>query len=108
MENENKIEVLTPNNGTLERRPRALPVFPEIVEIDQESYLLNFWGILRKHRWSIVIVFLAVFALTVIWTLRQKTVYRANALLEIEKENSGISTIQDLFAVDTVSDAYLE
>jgi succinoglycan biosynthesis transport protein ExoP len=108
MENENKIEVLTPNNGTLERRPRALPVFPEIVQIDQESYLLNSWGILRKRRWSILIVFLVVFALTMIWTLRQKTVYRANALLEIEKENSGISTVQDLFAVDTVSDAYLE
>jgi len=108
MDKENKVELLLPNNGALERRSRALPVIPEIVEIDQESNLLNCWRVLRNRRWTILVVLFLVFALTAIWTARQRTIFRANALLEIEKENPDILTVQDLFAVDNVSDAYLE
>jgi exopolysaccharide transport family protein len=40
-------------------------------------------------------------------TLKQKPVYRAQAIVEIQKENPDIPTIKELYELETVSDAYL-
>jgi capsular exopolysaccharide synthesis family protein len=44
----------------------------------------------------------------VVGTLKEKAVYRATALIEIEKENPSLVSPQELFQLDEVSDAYLE
>ncbi len=108
MDEENNIELFRPGPGAIERRTHALPAFPEALEVDQGVDLLAYWRVLRQRRWTILTIFFVVFALVAIWTLRQKPIYRAQALLEIEKENPDILTVQELFEVDTVSDAYLE
>ena len=66
------------------------------------------WQSIRRHRRAILIAFLLVFAIVTVWTVCQKTVYRSQGLLEIARENPSIVTAQDLFTVDSVSDAYLE
>src|SRR5207237_2702893 len=41
-------------------------------------------------------------------TLKEKPVYRAQVLLEIQKENPDIPTIKDLYELESVSDSYLK
>jgi len=53
-------------------------------------------------------VFLAELALVSILTLHQKPIYRAEALIEIQKENPDIVTVQDLFVMEAASDPYLQ
>jgi len=45
-----------------------------------------------------------LFAIVLVETLRQKPVYRAKALLEIDKENPSLVTPQELFQLDEVTD----
>jgi capsular exopolysaccharide synthesis family protein len=69
---------------------------------------LRFCGhILRKRLSTILIVFSGLLAVITIATLKQKPVYRAQAVLEIQKENPDIPTIKELYELETVSDAYL-
>jgi succinoglycan biosynthesis transport protein ExoP len=67
-----------------------------------------YWGILKKRRWTILSIILCFFTLTLIGTLKQRPIYRASALLEIEKENPNVSTLKELFQLEDVSDSYLE
>jgi len=51
---------------------------------------------------AVLIVFFILFSVVLIATLKQKPVYRAQALLEIQKENPDIPTIQELYELDSV------
>jgi len=105
---ENKIQIYEPAPGTLERvRPASL-LRPETVEMRESPDLLAYWRVIRKRRWTILTVFFVLFTVVLLGTLKQKPTYRARALLEIEKENPNILTVQELFALETVSDTYLE
>jgi capsular exopolysaccharide synthesis family protein len=53
-------------------------------------------------------MFFVLFAVVLIGTLKQRPVYRAQALIEIQRENPDIPSIKELFELETVSDAYLE
>ncbi len=108
MEDENKIKVYEPPAGALERRRSALPALPETVEMEETPDLLAYLRVIRKRRWTILTIFFVLFAVVLIGTLKQKPIYRAKALLEIQKENPNILTAQELFALETVSDTYLE
>jgi len=70
--------------------------------------LLTYWRVIHKRRWTVITIFFVVFTVTLIGTLKQTPVYRASALLEIQKENPEILTAQELFELDSVSDMYLE
>jgi exopolysaccharide transport family protein len=61
----------------------------------------------RKRLSTILIVFFLVFAAITIATLKQKPTYRAQVMLEIQKENPDIPTIQELYELESVSDTYL-
>src|SRR5258708_39578137 len=63
--------------------------------------------ILRKRMPTVLIVFSILFGISLVATLKQKPVYRAQVLMEIQKENPDIPTIQELYELDSVSDAYL-
>ncbi len=108
MNDENKIKVYEPVTGALEQRRPALLASSETVEMEETPDLLAYWQIIRKRRWTILTIFFVLFSVVLIWTLKQKPVYRAKALLEIQKENPNILTPQELFQVETVSDSYLE
>jgi len=104
----NKIQIYEPVAGTLERARPAPLLRPETVEMRESPDLLAYWRVIRKRRWTIVTLFSVLFTIVLLGTLKQKPIYRARALLEIEKENPNILTVQELFALETVSDTYLE
>jgi capsular exopolysaccharide synthesis family protein len=104
---DNKMEVFKSGDTPLESR-RAAHAFAHIVEIEKAPDLLVYWKVIRKRRWTVLTAFTVLFGVVLVGTLKQKPIYRAKALLEIEKENPSLVTPQELFQLDEVSDAYLE
>lgn len=49
-----------------------------------------------------------VFGLVLLWTIKQKPIYEAKALLEMEPENPNIVTVRELFQIENVTDDYIE
>ncbi len=93
--------------GALNTRDLELPDSYELLESDETINLRSYGRILRKRLPAILIVFFIFFTATVIGTLKQTPEYRAQALLEIQKENPDIPTIKELYELEEVSDAYL-
>ncbi len=93
--------------GALEGRLVEFADSYEILEPHEAPNFRAYARILRKRLQAVLIVFFILFSVVLIATLKQKPVYRAQALLEIQKENPDIPTIQELYELDSVSDAYL-
>src|SRR6266567_4192458 len=91
----------------LNTRIVELPDSYEILESGEALDLRSYGRILRKRLPAILVVFFILFTAILIATLKQKPVYRAQVLLEIQKENPDIPTIKELYELDAVSDAYL-
>ena len=107
MADERKIQVFDPVGTRLDRlRPEAIEPY-QIEEVEGPD-LRAHWRTIQKHRWTVVSILLVTFTITLIATLKQKPIYRAEALLEIQKENANIPTVQELFQLENVSDNYLE
>lgn len=106
MERENSIEILPPGPRALEKR-RA-----EVLALKGEPApsvnLLSYWIVLRKRRWTVLAILAVIFAVDVIATVKEKPLYEAKALIEIERENPNIPTAEDLFEIDSVSNTFLE
>jgi polysaccharide biosynthesis transport protein len=94
------------NSSLKEREVRGRVVYDS--EISRIPDLLEYWRIVKKRRATILTVLLVVFGLTLFATIKEKRVYEARALIEIQKENPDIPTLQELFQVEGVSDTYLE
>src|SRR6266576_2247561 len=84
-----------------------IPNSCELLEPDEAFDVRSYVRILRKRLATILIVFFVLFTVALIVTLRQRPVYRAQALLEIQKENPDNPTIKELYELEEVSDAYL-
>jgi len=93
--------------GALEGRLVEFADTYEILEPQEAPNFRAYARVLRKRLRAVLIVFFILFSVVLIATLKQKPVYRAQALLEIQKENPDIPTIQELYELDSVSDAYL-
>ena len=93
--------------GVLDSRVVELPDSYEILEPGEALDLRSYGRILRKRLPAILVVFFIVFTVILIATLKQKPVYGAQVLLEIQKENPDIPTIKELYELDAVSEAYL-
>jgi succinoglycan biosynthesis transport protein ExoP len=106
-DNSNKMEVFKPGEPLLERR-RAPHASARIVEIEKAPDLLAYWKVIRKRRWTVLTAFTLLFGVVLVETLKQQPIYRAKALLEIDKENPSLVTPQELFQLDEVTDTYLE
>src|SRR4029077_18342682 len=70
--------------------------------------LLAWWRVIRKRRWTVLTAFSVLFVTVLVGSIEEKPVYRAKALIEIDKENPSVANPQELFQLDEVSDAYLE
>jgi succinoglycan biosynthesis transport protein ExoP len=93
--------------GVLDTRVVELPDSYELLESGPPLDLRSYGRTLRKRLPTIVIVFFILFTAVLIATLKQRPVYRAQVLLEIQKENPDIPTIKELYELEEVSDAYL-
>ncbi len=79
----------------------------ELLEPDEAFDVRSHARILRKRLATILVVLFVFFAIVLIVTLKQRPVYRAQVLLEIQKENPDIPTIKELYELEEVSDTYL-
>jgi polysaccharide biosynthesis transport protein len=105
---ETKIQVLDPIRPWLDRvRPEVLEAYP-IEDGVEGPDLREHWRTIQKRRWTIFSILLVTLTIALIVTWKEKSVYRAEALLEIQKENANIPTVQELFQLENVSDNYLE
>ena len=104
---QNKIEVFTTREVPVDRR-RTLPGRILPAKLEKPPDLLAWWRVIRKRRWTVLTAFIVLFAAVLVGSLEEKPVYRAKALIEIDKENPSIANPQELFQLDEVSDAYLE
>jgi succinoglycan biosynthesis transport protein ExoP len=103
-----KIQLLDPVRPRLERlRPELLEPY-QIEETAEGPDLRAHWRTIQKRRWTILSILLVTFTIALLVTWKEKAVYRADALLEIQKENANIPTVQELFQLENVSDNYLE
>src|SRR2546425_3790942 len=93
--------------GALDSRVGELPDAYEILESDEALESRSYGRIRRKRLPTILVVFFILFTAILIATLKQRPVYRAQVLLEIQKENPDIPTIKELYELEAVSDAYL-
>jgi polysaccharide biosynthesis transport protein len=105
---ETKIQVLDPIRPWLDRvRPEVLEAYP-IEDGVEGPDLREHWRTIQKRRWTVFSILLVTLTIALIVTWKEKAVYRAEALLEIQKENANIPTVQELFQLENVSDNYLE
>jgi capsular exopolysaccharide synthesis family protein len=104
----NKIRLYDATEYSVDKRPERR--FPASVADDTQELpdLLEYWRVVKKRRATILTVLFVVFSIVVLATFKQKPVYEARALIEIQKENPDIPTLQELFQIESVSDAYIE
>lgn len=114
MDDQSQVELYGRGHRPDRRRPGSLDArileFTNSYEILDSDSTLDFRGyarILHKRLPTVLIVFFILFTAVLIATLKQKPVYRAQMLLEIQKENPDIPTIKELYELEEVSDAYL-
>ena len=79
-----------------------------MTEMDKAPDLVACWRVIRKRRGTVLLAFGVLFGVVLVGTFRQKPVYRAKVLIEIDKENPGLVTPQEVFQLDEVTDTYLE
>src|SRR5208283_4559670 len=105
---ETKIQLFDPMQPKLERlRPELLEPY-QVEEAVEGPDLRGHWRTIQKRRWTILSIILVALTTVSIVTWKQKPIYRADALLEIQKENANIPTVQELFQLENISDNYLE
>jgi len=107
MDEQNRLQLYEPRQNALERVNQAAGAYP--VE-DREAVpdLLEYWRVIQKRYPTVLVALLVVFMIGLFATFRGKPVYEARALIEIQKENPDVPTLQELFQIEGVSDAYIE
>jgi len=93
---ESKIQLYEPVRSRLERlRPELTEPYQSEEAADGRD-LRAYWRTIRKRRWTVLSIVLVIFTIASIMTWKQKPIYRADALVEIQKENANIPTVQEL------------
>jgi len=107
MDEQNRLQVYEPRQNALDRVNHGASAYP--VE-DREAVpdLLEYWRVIQKRYATVLVALLVVFMIGLFATFRGKPVYEARALIEIQKENPDVPTLQELFQIEGVSDAYIE
>lgn len=106
-DDQNNMEVFKRGDVQVDRR-RALPGGIRQAKLEAPPDLLAWWRVIRKRRGTVLTAFSVLFMTVLIGSVEEKPVYRAKALIEIDKENPSVANPQELFQLDEVSDAYLE
>jgi capsular exopolysaccharide synthesis family protein len=107
MDEQNRVQLYEPRQSALERVNHGAGAYP--VE-DREAVpdLLEYWRVIQKRYATVLVALLVVLMIGLFATFRGKPVYEARALIEIQKENPDVPTLQELFQIEGVSDAYIE
>ncbi len=87
-----------------DRHHELLPVAAVEAAPDLRAYGRILW----KRRWTVLSVLFVTLTAVLLYTVKQKPLYRAQATLEVEQENPNIVTVERLFELQSVSPDYLE
>ncbi len=90
--------------GLAARRPFALEDPGAESRLSISSYRHLFW----RRRWTILPLVLAVFLFALFSTLKQRPVFSARGVLEIEMPKSSVASLGELFQEQAVPDSYLQ
>src|ERR1035437_4247417 len=103
---------------SLQKAPPGPPEVPSTITIPAYTVeqrdggetlsLLEYWRMLRKRRWTVLSILLLVVVTVMIGSLKETPVYRAKAVMQIDRENSNILSFKEAFQIDTSEDDYLE
>src|SRR5579863_713969 len=98
--------------GTLARTgPQSLQE-PEILDVSPEEvpHLLDYWQVVIKRRWTILVCLLVVFSTVAIGTFKKKPVYEATVNIEIDPEQPQVLNFKEVAqAAPTIDvDSYRE
>ena len=108
MEGDDRFPLPDPASGSpAASRRRGGPDVYDLPEQENENPLLAYGRILRKRRWTVISVLIVILTVVLIATSREKPVYRATAMIEIQREDPSIVTVRKLFQLPNVSDEYL-
>lgn len=79
------------------------------VTAEESRDFLDYWHIIVKRRWEVLICFLAVFCTVAIATFKEKPVYAGRALVEINPEPPNVLNFKEVLQLDTTDvDSYRE
>jgi len=72
---------------------------------EEEVHLADYWRILVKRRQLVVLLFLAVFAISAFVNFSATPLYTATAMLQIEPQNPAITGLAEILSVSSGRDA---
>jgi capsular exopolysaccharide synthesis family protein len=107
MDEQNRLQLYEPRQNALERVNHGAGAYP-LEDREAVPDLLEYWRVIQKRYPTVLVALLVVFMIGLFATFRGKPVYEARALIEIQKENPDVPTLQELFQIEGVSDAYIE
>ena len=90
--------------------PTVVPAYTVNLEEEEAApSFLDYWRVLRKRRWTVGSILLLVVVTVMIGTLKQRPVYRAQAVVQIDKETANIMSFKDFVAeINPYDDSYQE
>src|SRR5712692_5134309 len=74
------------------------------IPAEDPPHLLDYLNIVRKRRWAVYSCLLIVLGISAIGTFRQRPVYRATALLEVNPEAPDVLNLKDLLQAGSATD----
>ena len=89
----------------------ALPVaidtrYSEPVADQDEINLRQYWQVILKHKWTVLIALAIVFLSTLVATLLMTPIYRASTTLEIDREAIKVVEVRGMEPVESSSDDF--
>lgn len=85
----NQLQTLDNNNNLVPYTPA--PMVPQ-VQVPKEISINDIFSILNRRKWVILLTLLTTVLLSLIYTFSAKPSYRANAMIQIEREGAEIVT----------------
>lgn len=108
MSEQNSIEKVGPVQGQ-PLAPVTVPAYTVDLEQEEALSLLEYLRVLRKRRWTVISLLLLVVFTVMIGTLKQRPVYRATVVLQVDRENPNILTFEDFVGeIGQFDDSFLE
>src|SRR3974390_2126822 len=98
-----QIELFKSGARPMGARQKVLTLSRE-AEVEQPPNLVLAWRVIRKRRGTLYTAFSVLFGGVLIGSLLQKPVYRAKAVLEIDRENPGLVNQQEIVQLEEVTD----
>ena len=93
-----------PPRSPLPPAHRRLPVMTPVQIYDgangEAPHFWDYWGVLVRHRWTVIAVFLVVVMAAMVQTFTTRPIYTARATLRLEKEDPRVVKFEEVVRTD--------